>query len=369
MNPGQFSPSLQLLIILCKPEWSDADIMFIKHQSSDELSVLQCSERHRVTPLLWAALQKTNLFAEETRGLIRQSVQLNQLKALQTKALQSELTSLMERLSVPGFFLKGSGIAERFYDDIAERHVLDIDLYVGEKGLWEMAKALVQMGYQSSPNIFSFNASQRWFFKKTHHDIYFSSPHHVQLNPIELHWSLRGPMGGFNLVPAKPMNDIDEFLYLCVHGTEHGWFRLKWLMDLPRITMNSHFDWLDVRRRAIELNCRKHLDITLLVLDSLSIIPMPKSLIGVIHSSDYIFQLTYIFHAISSEKTFNEDDRNRWQYFRYLWSLSPKIWNPNFFLLFLTSPNDWAILRLPNALFFLYIPLRPFLWIYRRLHK
>ena len=31
---------------------------------------------------------------------------------------------------------------------------------------------------------------------------------------------------------VRTLNDADLFAYLCVHGANHAWFRLKWLADL-----------------------------------------------------------------------------------------------------------------------------------------
>ena len=368
MNFNDFPPALQLLIILCKTEWSEFDLAFMQeHRSTNQDLLLQWATRHRVEPLLWKAQQKIRLFSASFSDRLEKNVRENQRRALQSKALQAKLFGLMQEKDISGFFLKGTAIAERFYDDVAERHVLDLDLCVGEDNIQWMTEELIRLGFQPSPNILHFNPAQWNYFKTTHHDIYFSSSAGRYSPPIELHWRLRSSFGDFDFNPIGPMHPSDEFLYLCVHGTEHGWFRLKWLMDMPRIILKSGLDWNSIVQRAVELNCSKHLDITLLVLDGSGIMPLPDALRSMLDPVKYRYQLNYIAKAIGSTSHFNETDQNRWNYFRYLWSLSSHKWNGRFILNFLTSPNDWKIISLPSSLFFLYFLTRPFLWAYRRI--
>jgi hypothetical protein len=244
---------------------------------------------------------------------------------------------------------------------------LDLDWFVGEDKLVELTKKLINMGYTPYPAINTFNAAQWKYFKSTHHDIYFSPPNEKSNLPIELHWRLRSPWGTFNLIPVGSLNELDEFLYLCVHGTEHGWFRLKWLVDLPRIIEKISIDWIQAWKRAKELNCQKQLLITLLVLDKLFLFAFPGELRKMIKPQEYDFELGYIQRVISAEITFNENDKTRLAYFRYLWSFRGTNWSLSIFKQFLTSPADWEMIRLPEAFFPLYFFLRPFIWSYRRL--
>jgi len=345
------------------------DTCSIDKYTADGMSVFALAERHRVTPLVWSRLQQTDIFSTEVRSNFKLAAQQNQIRAIQAKALQLKLYSMQGQLGAKGFFLKGLGIAEQFYKDIAERHVLDIDWFVAKDELLPLTKELINLRYVPMPDITGYHSMQLDYFMSTHHDVYFAPPVNTSLLPIELHWQLRSPWGSFTLSPETKMESVDEFLYLCVHGTEHGWFRLKWLMDLPRIIKKSEFDWMEVWDKAVKYQCQKQLSISLLVLDQLSIFSLPYSIEDKINSSTYGFELQYIYDAIKADNSFNENDLNRWNYFRYLWRFRAKKLNPDLIKIFLTSPNDWATIKLPKALFFLYFPLRPFLWLYRRLNN
>ena len=78
--------------------------------------------------------------------------------------------------------------------------------------------------------------------------------------------------------------------------------------------------------------------------------------------------LDFIYESILSETTFNENDSNRIKYLGYSISQSKNgIFNTQLLMKYLTGPSDWKLLPLPEKLFFLYFPLRPFLLLWRRL--
>jgi hypothetical protein len=360
------SDSLKSLIILSKSGLTNDDMAYLKKNEENESKLFALAERHRITPLVWSNLQKTDLFSTACREQFQLAARQNQINAIHAKSIQGKLQLIQTELGVNGYFLKGIGIAERFYHDIGERHVLDLDWFVGPEGVEMVSDKLISMGYVASPNITQFNHAQWKYFKSTHHDIYFSAPSSISNLPIELHWKLRSPWSGFILNPEVNMNGMDEFLYLCVHGTEHGWFRLKWLLDLPRIIDKRKFDWDELWSRARELNCIQQLSISLLVLEALSLMPLPGILRDRISTNQFRSQLLYINRVINANDSFNENDGNRWRYFNYLMGLRNSKWDLSFMKLVLTSPADWQLLKLPSSVFPLYFLLRPFLWIYRR---
>lgn len=370
MTASNLHPYLYQLATLCKPGWTDKDWIRIREAKGKcEHEIIELAGRHRVTPLLYSAHLRSDFFNENAAQLLKISMLENQLKALQAKAAQMDLKLALESKNISCYFLKGTSIAERFYDDIGERHVLDLDLLIRPDKVIVAAEVLKEKGYISDPDISFFNVSQWKYFRKTHHDLYFSHPLNQGLLPIELHWQLRSPLGGFKLNPACPLNKIDEFLYLCVHGTEHAWFRIKWLMDIPRIILKSEFDWIEVWQRAEQLQCRQHLSITFLLMEELSLLETPENLKEGIIKHEHDRALEYIFSAMRSESGYNDSDQHRLKYFWYLWKINAGKWNPYFLLNLFTTPNDWKLIPLPRSLFFLYFPLRPLIWLFRRLWK
>ena len=332
----------------------------------DEDAFLTLVLRHRVFPIVHFNLQQEARLSMGLKEKLKQLAENNQRLALQSVMMQHRLQKVIDEQGFKGFFLKGVRLSELYYGDPGLRHVMDLDCWVEESAIGPIADWLFNQGYVSVPDIRLLNNQQFAFIKKIDHDLQFITGKSGLPGIIELHWKLRGPLGGFNLTPVKPMNEVDNFLYLCTHGTEHGWFRLKWLFDLPQIMDRVDFDWAQIRKRAIMLDCLDHLEITMMVLESLLNEPIPAEIIAHLNPSNYASQLSYIHGAIASPSVFNDNDANRLAYLKYMSSLSRKKINWVLILKYLTSPNDWKLITLPSSLFFLYFPLRPLFILWRR---
>jgi hypothetical protein len=370
MTANNIHPCLYLLATLCKPEWKDKDWkLILDSKGKFDHQLIPLAKRHRVSPLLYSAHLQSDFFPEGIAQTLKISMHENQLKALRAKAMQMDLKQALEDKNVSCYFLKGTGLAERFYNDIGERHVLDLDLLIPSDKITVVAKVLESKAYLPEPDISDFNVAQWDYYRKTHHDLYFYHPLQEGFLPIEMHWHLRSPLGVFKLSSTGPLNTTDEFLYLCVHGTEHAWFRLKWLMDLPRIILKTDFDWIKVWQRAEQLQCSQHLLIAFQVMEELNITETPSAFKEIMMKNRNEYEKQYIFSAIGSESGYNDSDQHRWKFFRYLWRINAGQWNPYFLMNLLTTPNDWKAVPLPRSLFFLYFPLRPFIWLFRRLRK
>lgn len=337
--------------------------------SIDEEVFLALLIRQRVFPLVYYNLKEESLISEGLKDKLKQIAAANQLQALQSRHMQFRLQKELDRKQYKGFFFKGVTLSEQYYGDAGLRHVMDIDCWVEEKAIEPIAHWLFEEGYCSVPDISKLNVRQLAFVQKTDHDLQFLTEKPGQPKVIELHWKLRGPLGGFTLQPEAPMNELDQFLYLCTHGTEHGWFRMKWLYDLPQIIDAVSFDWEAVRARAIALDCLDHLEITMMVLHEYLNEPIPDAISSRLRLHLYDRHLSYIRQAITAELTFNDNNVNRLAYLQYMLLLSRRRFNWPLVLKYLTSHQDWKLLPLPQQLFFLYFPLRPFLILWRRIFR
>lgn len=335
--------------------------------SINEEAFLSLLLRHRVFPLVYFNFKEESLISVGLKDKLKQLAAANQLQALQSRHMQFRLQKELDLQQYKGFFLKGVSLSEKYYGDAGLRHVMDMDCWVEEKAIGPIGDWLFKAGYTSVPDIRRLNARQFAFFQKTDHDLQFLTDKPGLPKVIELHWKLRGSLGGFNLQPDAPMNEVDHFLYLCTHGTEHGWFRMKWLFDLPQIIDTVSFDWEAVRERAIALDCLDHLEIAMMVKQEFLREPMPPAILSRLQPRQYESHLRYIRQVIVAESTFNDNDTNRLAYFKYMLLLSRRKFNWVLVLKYLTSHQDWKLLPLPKQLFFLYFPLRPFLVLWRRI--
>lgn len=370
MSVSIFSPEFKLMLSCCRATPGMKELERREEawgRFIDEDVFFALLVRHRVLPLVYWNLREESRISDGLNDKLKQLAAANQLHALQSLHMQFRLQKELDRHDYKGFFLKGVTLSEQYYGDAGLRHVMDIDCWVEEKALEPIADWLFKEGYTSVPDIRRLNARQFAFVQGTDHDLQFLTDKPGLPKIIELHWKLRGPLGGFNLRPEAPMNEVDHFLYLCTHGTEHGWFRLKWLYDLPQIIDAVSFDWEAVRERAIVLDCLDHLEITMMVLQEYLNEPIQHVISSRLRPHQYDRHLTYIRQAIAAESTFNDNDANRLAYLQYMMLLSRRRFNWALVLKYLTSHQDWQLLPLPQQLFFLYFPLRPFLVLWRRI--
>ena len=370
MSFSILSPEFKLMLSCCRVKPGTKELESRAEAlgaSIDEEVFLALLIRHRVYPLVYFNLKEESRISEELKDKLKQLAAANQLQALQSRHMQFRLQKEFDQQAYKGFFLKGVTLSEQYYGDAGLRHVMDIDCWVEQKAIEPIAHWLFEEGYSSVPDIRSMNAGQLAFVQKTGHDLQFLTEKPSQPKVIELHWKLRGPLGGFNLRPEAPMNEVDHFLYLCTHGTEHGWFRLKWLFDFPQIMDLVNFDWEEVRERAIALDCLDHLEITMMVLQEYLNEPLPRAISSRLRPHLYDRHIMYVRQAIMAESTFNDNDTNRLAYLKYMLLLSRRKFNWDLVLKYLTSHQDWNLLPLPKQLFFLYFPLRPILVLWRRI--
>ncbi len=333
----------------------------------DETNLSNLMHRHRVGSLVYSKLSDSKQFSESFHLKWTQEVLQNQKTALIAKRFQLQFGQRLNERKIKHVFLKGVSLSERYYTDLALRHVLDVDLLVSEGDIELVSDLLVDFGLKREKDYELYTPTQKRFLHYVNHDMPFFGDGTTSPAIVELHWKWRGALGGFNLKDVRSLDEVELLLYLSVHGTEHGWFRLKWLVDLFMIIRQSTLNWTSVRQRAIELECLEHLEISLKVLLAIFSQPLP---IGFQYLNDNTLhrrKLDYIFTLMSDENGFNANDSNRWKHFQYLFSLSKQIMNIRLLLKYMISPLDWKIIPLPDTLFFLYIPLKPFVWVFRRI--
>jgi hypothetical protein len=368
MSTSIISPEYKLMLSCCRVIPGNKELKLREDAFAEtiyEEAFWALVLRHRVFPIVFFNLQQEARLSMGLKEKLKQYSENNQRLALQSLLMRHRLQKELDQHGFKGFFLKGVKLSELYYGDPGLRQVMDLDCWVEERAIGHAMEWLYDEGYVSMPDVRRLNNLQFAFVRKTDHDLQFFTEKPGLPKIIELHWALRGPLGGFNLRPETPMNEVDHFLYLCAHGTEHGWFRLKWLFDLPQIMDRVAFEWDLVRERAIVLDCLDHLEITMMVLEAVLNEPMPAAIMDHLIPSTYTSQLSYIHKAISSATVFNDNDANRLAYLRYMNALSRKKINWALILKYMTSPKDWELLPLPSRLFFLYFPLRPFLFLWR----
>ncbi len=277
--------------------------------------------------------------------------------------------------------LKGVPLSEAYYANKYHRHSRDVDILVQQEDLFVVADWLRSEGYRIETDVFSYHQKQQdIYWRHNHHFCCYGRKNELPL-VVELHWRLRSNddvcdvrlNDSFNLSLLKTsykqlfvLNHLDQFIYLCVHGTEHGWFRMKWLLDLPLMARKVTFDWRSIQYRAKELNALEHVKVSLYLIYRLT----GKS---IIHDFDVrhcnistIIKSTFIIHRMNATVFVETGYGSAIKQLLFISSFNNRVVRLSFWKKWGMSTADWKMFPLPASLFFLYYWMRPFFWVCRK---
>lgn len=376
-------PKEVLLILEVSKEKEDALKRGCLEQISKELDwqlFLKYAIHHRVYPTVY---QQLKYFKDQLNvpAFVMQTLERlykeNTFKMLQLSAEMNEIGKLFADEEIDTIFLKGPAVAKELFGDISLRTSKDLDILIPIEQLEKAQFSLKELGYEQITHIDSLFNEWQWRFK----DISFY--HKEKQIHIELHWRLndwpekessfkelwsRKRICSIGLNNCYILSEEDLFHYLVVHGARHGWFRLRWLMDIKQF-LKKPMDWNILYHQF--RNCKNiMLCGQALILASefyeLDMIDEMKPFLIKRSSKIANFALLYIgimedLNAVTSSKEiyqfykkYTSSIRSLSQ--RGLWKLSKL--HP--------TPEDAQVLPLPKFFHFLYFPLRPFLWLSRQ---
>lgn len=211
--------------------------------------LLSLAQRHRVAGLVAANLLAVDSGDAET--MIPKGVR-SVLQEWRQKALLSEVRALAELKTVLRAFqdrgiepllLKGLSMSQSAFGELGLRHNRDIDLLVSEDEVEETQRLLGDIGFLRVEPTADAAASLVKKWREIKKDFVFMNARTGVI--VEIHWRLfdnphLGPKAGtgskkivlFDQVDCNMLTDSENFLYLCLHGGQHAWSRLKWLADL-----------------------------------------------------------------------------------------------------------------------------------------
>ena len=204
--------------------------------------------RHRVFALALHGLNSAGI-----KPPAQQSASINSLAQKASMGelhLAGEVERLLNGLWTAGVepqVLKGIAVSMQAFGQLGLRFNRDIDLLVSPESVPAASAILEALNYiRIEPPA---NARQvrlaRWM--RLHKDLVYQ--HQIHRHIVELHWRLfdnphllpLGKNAGPSLVPYRRGFSIPTLptdvglLYLCLHGAQHAWSRLKWLADVSAI--------------------------------------------------------------------------------------------------------------------------------------
>lgn len=205
--------------------------------------LVEALARHRVTNLVLRSAAQGAV-----SSLLVEAQRASTLGALGALALQADVLACLRDAGVNTLVLKGIPIASETARDPLARDTRDLDVIVDSADARRAARALEEMGlFYTPPRPWS-GLDPDPVLKHAHalrgvKDAEFGGPAGI----VELHWRLTAnprlmPFDPAWLqaprhidvagaaVPVLPL--LAGWWHLHVHGTEHAWYRLKWVADV-----------------------------------------------------------------------------------------------------------------------------------------
>jgi hypothetical protein len=308
----------------------------------------------------------------------------------QNMFLTNRLISIVESLKAENIVavpFKGPVLALQAYKNLALRRYIDLDILVKPSDFERAVRHLTANGYSTDDD--SWQKTEDWFIGGNKDINLFSADGSVK---IELHWKLSGfhfalpleleslwerlekiSIGG-RQISVLPFSDL--LIYLCLHGSRHGWERMAWICDVKElIESQTEIDWKQIARQAEKLGCSKVLALGLRLVHDFFGSNIPGSM---------FFKSDAALKSISERirrKTFEEFAAQMEISDRYLYHLELKErrwdkWKLHLhysrrYLRIIFRPNrmDKELFRLPKNLTPLYYVLRPVRLVMTRLIK
>jgi hypothetical protein len=382
----QFPKELNLILYFLQEEMNevtqlDGKEMFIDINWSE---FQKLCIHHRVFPVIYKKIKDMNspYIPSNVVQALRREYQINVFRMLQLSGETEYLSNILSESSIRALFLKGPVLASHLYGDISLRTSSDLDILIPIDDLELTETLLIKHGYLKDDYIQTVLNDWKW----RHHHITFFHP--LKKCKIEIHWRLNpGPareasfdelwerkiMSVFSSKSSVFMlGDKDLFSFLVSHGARHGWSRLRWLVDINQL-VKKEIDWKSVRKLLGKYQYThlggQALNLAHLLLDtkiSLEMNPLANTIRSKKLAREALFYIKQMVNLHSEPLPIEISDYHK----KHLFSLMSFEQKFLFIISFLFPyPEDAQVLPLPKSLHFLYFPLRPFLWAWRRTKK
>lgn len=377
-DSSSISNELKFLLDCVKSE-TNKQVPFNVEHNLDWNLFLKLARHHRVYPLIYPKLKSANYIPAPLTQSMHYDYQKNIFKMLKLCGEIERISRVVFENEISTLFLKGPILAADLYGDISQRTSSDVDILVNINDLEKIESLLIQMGYIKDEYIQTVLNDWKW---RHHHFVYFHSEKEIKL---EIHWRLNpGPAKepAFNELwlrkkvsslttsyPIYCLGNEDLFLFLTSHGARHGWSRLRWLVDIDRLCQKK-LDWNIIINLLKKYQYMRVAGQTLVLTSQLLNTPINKEVndLTLKYRSNQLAQeaLFYIQRFINlHDEPLSEEIASYHK--KHLFSLM-SFQNKMLFILSFLHPyfEDTKTLPLPQKFHFLYFPLRPFLWFWRK---
>jgi hypothetical protein len=267
LHKSPLSPEILLVAACCR--WPDSaardEAVAMAARGADWEDVLRTARKHRVDALVNHALRGAGVDAPAP--VMAELGRRAGAAARHNLTLAAEAVRLDAALAgVDHLFVKGTTLGLLAYGGHHLKSACDIDLLVARETIGEAGAILAGLGYRRAipePDLPDATVS-RWL----DHAKELLWVHPGTGTAVDLHCALTdsGPLlSGVGLASPRQLVPVtrgaalptltrdDLYAYLCLHGTYHGWQRLKWLADVAALAGEDPAEIERLHRAAVRL--------------------------------------------------------------------------------------------------------------------
>src|SRR5215469_10180554 len=394
-NAGM-SPELEMLVLCARVLLSTTEVSDLRSAARKSLRwdfVERYAENHALRPVVGhvLTLHAKDLIPQSTFDRLRERLVRNAQENLVWLREWMRLLAAFAEAGIEVISFKGPALALTAYHNLSLREFTDLDLLVRPSEVATAREVLTGHGYTLDSPVPDHTTAG--LIRSKNQQISFIKEQERGLH-VDLHWGLPSDT-------ASALLNVDQFfdssivdtegqvsfrslapehllLLLCMHGTKHCWSNLRWLCDLScHIESKPALKWGEcfqlARPSGTELTlahslllCRDVLGVSLPdVIEEYSRKHRAASLLAS-QARDFLFrENTDDSRYIDDRTRYTEVLRYRlgfqtgWRWMRAADMLLRRAFVPKL--------ADWAWLRLPPALYFLYYPMRPVRLVSQRL--
>jgi hypothetical protein len=375
-----FSNELRLLLVLLQQEGDTRHIHDPAFDSMDWSLFLQLTRHHRVYPSIYRRLkeQPDHRIPTFVVQRLQRDSSRNTFHMLHLSGEMERVSRLLTENNIRSLALKGPTLAVDLYGDISLRTSSDLDILVPIHDLEKIDDILISHGYEREDQLSKVLKEWSW----RHHHVNYSHPQ--KKIKLEIHWRLNpGPsldpsfeqlwerrrISPLTSYPIYVLGTEDLFLFLISHGARHGWSRLRWLEDIDRM-VRSQVDYEKLRLLLSKYQYQHiggqslHLASELLHTPICGLLPVTDRSKRL--AQEALFYIKQMVNLHTDPVPLEIASYHK----RHLFSLMSTRQK----LLFMVStlypyPVDVETLPLPKTFHFLYFPLRPVLWAWRKAQR
>jgi hypothetical protein len=289
LQPPRMSPEFRLLALASCRAGSGSDAPLAAPDGLDWDYLIRLGRRHRILGLLHAGLKSGGVRPPaEVAKLLEAEANAIAVNELWTAAETLRLQKALRSGGVEPMILKGVAVAMLAFGRLGLRYNHDIDILVRPQDVAAGLRILRGQGYRDADGEGGGEdgPSARWL--ALHKDVALA--HESGRGVVELHWRLFNnpwvlggahPTGspvrlaGSGVIQTLPP-DLN-LVYLCAHGAEHAWERLKWLLDVHALVSRMPRDaLLELYASARARNLHRAVAQALLLCSQLFGLPIPQ---------------------------------------------------------------------------------------------